>query len=106
MSDLTPAERIAALRNVAAWLEYQLGQTRQRIRELEAQQTPVRYVLEPKPHPKHPQPALIHLADCTMPQRATSPVDDNQARIALTRDPDTFAACEFCAPGKALGIGE
>lgn len=102
MSDLSPTERLAKLRAVEEWLAWQLQQTRQRIRDLEAQ-TP-RYALEPKQHPKHPQPALIHLADCRMPNRATSPVEADTARIGLTKDADNIAPCDFCRPDVALGI--
>jgi hypothetical protein len=101
---MPPAERLSKLRAVEAWLDWQLQQTRKRIQDLEAQEP--RYVLEPKQHPKHPAPALIHHADCTMVTRATTPVDAHSARIALTKDADNIAACEFCAPDKTLGISE
>jgi hypothetical protein len=105
VTDLPPDERLAKLRTLEQWLDWQLHDTRRKIADLEKAQAP-RYVLEPKMTPKHPQPALIHLADCTMPQRATSPIDADAARIGLTKDPGNIAACEFCAPGKTLGIGE
>lgn len=54
-----------------------------------------------KAHLKHPQPALIHRADCTMPNRKTMPVTVDEARVGLDKDPDT-AACEFCAPETSL----
>jgi hypothetical protein len=105
MTDLPIAERLARHRTVEAWLVWQLEQTRRTIRELEqAAGQPVRYVIEPKQNPKHPQPALVHLATCTMPQRATLPVDAGEARIGLTKDSDNVAACPFCAPGKTLGL--
>ncbi|MFJ9818820.1 DUF6233 domain-containing protein [Streptomyces sp. NPDC101151] len=60
------------------------------------------FVVEPKKHPKHPQPALYHLADCAMPRRKTSRVTPDQIRIAL-RDPLGYLApCEVCAPDKRL----
>ncbi|MFE9455175.1 DUF6233 domain-containing protein [Streptomyces sp. NPDC006739] len=63
---------------------------------------PTGYVIEPKKHSKHPAPALYHLADCTMPQRETSPVTPDQIRLGL-RDPlGILAACEFCAPDNNL----
>ncbi|MFE9451614.1 DUF6233 domain-containing protein [Streptomyces sp. NPDC006739] len=64
------------------------------------------YVIEPKKHPKHPAPALYHLADCTMPQRETSRITPDQIRLGL-RDPlGILAACEFCGPGKKLDTGD
>jgi hypothetical protein len=105
MNDLPIAERLARHRTVEAWLVWQLEQTRRTIRELEqAAEQPVRYVIEPKQNPKHPQPALVHLADCTMPQRKTLPVDAGEARIGLTKDSDNVAPCRFCEPGKTLGL--
>ena len=107
MSDLSAGERLAKLRALEEWLEWQLNNTRQKIHALEqAEKAPVRYVIEPKQHPKHPDPARIHLADCTMPQRKTIPISAGEARIGLAKDPDMFAVCEFCDPGKSLGIGE
>lgn len=106
MSDLTPVERLAKLRTLESWLDWQLHDTRRKIQALEQAQQPARYVLEPKQNPKHPQPALVHLADCTMPQRDTMPVKADAARVGLTKDPGNIAACEFCAPGKSLGTGE
>jgi hypothetical protein len=105
MTDLPIAERLARHRTVEAWLVWQLEQTRRTIRELEqAAEQPVRYVIEPKQNPKHPQPALVHLADCTMPNRKTMPVDASEARVGLMKDAENIAACEFCNPGESLGL--
>jgi hypothetical protein len=107
MNDLSPAERLARHRAVEAWLVWQLEQTRRTIHELEQSlQQPAGYVVEPKQHPKHPMPALIHVADCTMVNQKALPVTEDQARIGLTKDRDNFAPCEFCAPEKALGLGD
>lgn len=103
MPDLSPADRLAKLRTLEEWLAWQLDQTRRKIRDLE-QAPPERYVLEPKQHPKHPQPALIHTADCTMPNRATSPIDAADARLGLTKGGEDIVGCEFCTPGKTLGL--
>jgi hypothetical protein len=105
VNDLSPAERLAKLRTLEEWLAWQLDQTRRKIRDLE-QAPPEGYALEPKRHPKHPQPALIHTASCTMPQRDTSPIDASDARIALTKGGEGIAGCEFCEPGKALGLDD
>lgn len=103
MSDLPPDERLAKLRTLAEWLDWQLRDTRRKIHSLEQMaQRPARYVIEPKQHPKHPLPALIHLADCTMTQRKTTPVDAHAAKLGITKDPENIAACEFCAPSSRL----
>ena len=105
MSDLPDGERLTKLRVLEEWLAWQLEHTRRKIRDLEqAQNTPVAYVIEPKQHPKHPEPARIHLATCTMPERKTIPVDASQARIGLTKDPENTATCDFCDPGESLGV--
>jgi hypothetical protein len=105
MTDLPPAERLAKLRTLEEWLAWQLDQTRRKIHDLEqAAKQPVRYVIEPKQNPKHPDPARIHLADCTMPNRKTMPVDASEARIGLTKDAENVAACDFCNPGESLGL--
>jgi hypothetical protein len=107
VTELSPAERLARYRAVEAWLEWQLAQTRRTIADLEqqAQQAPARYVIERKIRENHPQGAIVHLADCTMPERATRPVDADDARQGLTRDGQFFHACEFCSPDKTLGLG-
>lgn len=103
MSDLPPDERLAKLRTLEAWLDWQLRDTRRKIHNLEQMaRQPARYVIEPKKHPTHPLPALIHLADCTMTQRKTLPCSPDEVRLALTRETDIAAACEFCAPDKRL----
>ena len=103
MPDLPSVERLAKLRTLEEWLAWQLDQTRRKIRDLE-QAPPEKYVLEPKQHPKHPEPALIHTAGCTMPQRDTSPISAADARLGLTKGGDDIAGCEACAPREALGL--
>ncbi|MFE7777846.1 DUF6233 domain-containing protein [Streptomyces sp. NPDC057445] len=107
MSDMTPAERLAKLRILESWLDWQLRDTRRKIGDLKLQASaqPARYVIEPQRSPTHPEPALIHLADCTMPQRDTLPISAADARLGLTKDSDSMAGCEFCAPQQQLGIG-
>ncbi len=62
------------------------------------------YKLEPKKHPSSPQPAHIHVADCTMNNRRTSPLTADQARIALRDPAGLMEACEFCRPDTELGL--
>lgn len=103
MSDLTSAERLAKLRTLEAWLDWQLHDTRRKIRDLEQQDAPAGYVVEKKIRDDHPLGAIVHLATCTMPERGTQPISADDARTALTKDGQFFHACEFCAPGKSLG---
>lgn len=106
MSDLTPAERLAKLRTLAEWLDWQLRDTRRKIAALEtAASPPVGYVVEKKIRDDHPLGAIVHLATCTMPERDTQPISADDARTALAKDGQFFEACEFCAPDKPLGSG-
>lgn len=106
MSDLTSVERLAKLRTLEAWLDWQLHDTRRKIATLEAEASPpVGYVVEKKVRDDHPLGAIVHLATCTMPERDTRPISANDARAGLTKDGQFFLACEFCAPGKSLGSG-
>lgn len=105
MSDLTSAERLAKLRTLEAWLDWQLHDTRRKIRDLEAAASPpASYVVEKAIREGHPLGAIIHLADCTMANRETRPISADDARTALSKDAKFFHACEFCDPGKTLGI--
>ena len=63
------------------------------------------YVLEPKKHPAAPQPALVHTAACTMPQRTTMPITADDARIALKDPAGISEACQFCRPDTELADG-
>lgn len=60
------------------------------------------YVVQQKRTPNGPEPAFIHLADCTMIEGTPHPIRADEARAALT-DP-TIAACAFCRPDTELGI--
>jgi len=105
MSDLSPVERLAKLRALEEWLAWQLEHTRRKIADLEqAQQAVVGYVVEKQIREGHPLGATIHRADCTMPQRETSPFSAEDARAALEKDGRFFHGCELCMPGKTLGL--
>ncbi|MEV6181365.1 DUF6233 domain-containing protein [Streptomyces sp. NPDC052015] len=107
MTDLPPAERLAKLRTLEEWLAWQLQDTRRKIEVLERQvQEQAGYVVEKAIREGHPLGATIHVADCTMVQRETRTISGAEARFALTKDGGFFTPCEFCAPGKTLGIGE
>jgi hypothetical protein len=65
---------------------------------------PVRtgYVVQQKRTPAGPEPAFVHLADCTMIEGAAHPIRADEARAALT-DP-TIEPCTFCRPDTDLGM--
>jgi hypothetical protein len=105
MTDLPPAERLAKLRALEEWLAWQLDQTRRKIKDIEQQvHKQAGYVVEKEITKGHPLGATVHLADCTMAQRETRPVSEDEARFALTKDKGFFTSCEFCAPEKTLGL--
>ncbi|MEV7242758.1 DUF6233 domain-containing protein [Streptomyces sp. NPDC093248] len=60
------------------------------------------YVVQQKRSTHGPEPAFIHLADCTMIEGTAHPIRADEARAALT-DP-TITACPFCRPDTELGI--
>ncbi|MFG2277543.1 DUF6233 domain-containing protein [Streptomyces asoensis] len=66
--------------------------------------TPIRsgFVVQQKRTPRGPEPATVHLSDCTMIEGTPTPIGDHDARAALT-DPN-IAACAFCRPDTELGI--
>ena len=60
------------------------------------------FVVQQRRTPKGPEPAIIHLGDCTMIEGAPHRITEHDARVALT-DP-TIEACAFCRPDTELGI--
>ncbi|MFF3000935.1 DUF6233 domain-containing protein [Streptomyces sp. NPDC057950] len=55
------------------------------------------YMLESKRHPKTPQPAVLHVANCTMAGRKTSPISAAQFRTVV-RDTEYIETSGFCRP--------
>lgn len=103
---MSDAERLAKLLTLEEWLTWQLKDTRRKIQTLKPQVRQPSYMLEKAIHQGHPLGATIHLADCTMADRETRPIDAGLAREGLTKDRGFFTACEFCDPGKSLGIDQ
>jgi hypothetical protein len=60
------------------------------------------FVVQQKRTPAGPEPALIHLAHCSMIEGTPHRIRADEARAALT-DP-TVAPCTFCRPDTELGI--
>lgn len=105
MSDLTPAERLAKLRTLEQWLDWQLHDTRRKIQTLERQAEQVGYISEQAIREGHPLGCTIHIATCAMITRPVTGLTADKARQALA-DTKFFQACEFCDPRKTLGIGK
>ncbi|MGW2998690.1 DUF6233 domain-containing protein [Streptomyces sp. NPDC001155] len=60
------------------------------------------YVIQQKRTPHGPEPAVIHLADCTMIDGTRHRIRADEARAALM-DP-TIEPCQFCRPDTQLGM--
>ncbi|MFF7972104.1 DUF6233 domain-containing protein [Streptomyces sp. NPDC007905] len=60
------------------------------------------YVVQQKRTPHGPEPAFIHLADCTMIDGTPHHIRADEARAALT-DPN-IEPCTFCRPDTELGV--
>ncbi len=60
------------------------------------------FVVQQKRTPAGPEPAFIHLADCTMIEDPSHRIRADEARAALS-DP-TIEPCGFCRPDTQLGI--
>ncbi|MCG7202293.1 DUF6233 domain-containing protein [Streptomyces arenae] len=63
---------------------------------------PVGFVVQRTRSPRGPEPALIHLDDCTMIEGMRHAITPHDARAALT-DPN-IVGCAFCRPDTELGI--
>ncbi|MDO0936488.1 DUF6233 domain-containing protein [Streptomyces sp. DG2A-72] len=61
----------------------------------------VGFVVQQKRTPNGPEPALIHMADCTMIEGTPHRIRADEARAALT-DPN-IEPCQFCRPDTELG---
>lgn len=105
MSDLTPTERLAKLRAVEAWLDWQLRDTRRRIEQVEEQARAVTgYITEQERRAGQAVGVTIHAADCGKIGQAVATLDATKAQYALLKDPSFNHPCQHCRPDVALGI--
>ncbi|MDQ0904364.1 hypothetical protein QFZ22_000349 [Streptomyces canus] len=61
-----------------------------------------RFVVQQKRTPRGPEPAIIHVDDCSMLEGTPHPISEHDARVSLT-DPN-LEPCAFCRPDTELGI--
>lgn len=109
MHDLNPEERLAKHRAVAAWLEYQLQQTRQTIAELEKQAAQWermqeasyrerRFTIEPARTEDGPE--ILHRGNC---RKQPPPVDFYlPEELGWEAGQRQLAPCETCNPMPGL----
>ncbi|MEU0426455.1 DUF6233 domain-containing protein [Streptomyces canus] len=60
------------------------------------------FVVQQKRTPRGPEPAIIHLGDCSMIEGTPHTISEHDARVSLT-DPN-LEACQFCRPDTELGM--
>lgn len=105
MTDLSPVERLAKLRTLADWLEWQLRDTRRKIEAVEQQvRATTGYVTEQERKAGQAVGVTIHAADCAKIQQPVATLDATQAQYALVKDDGFNHPCQHCRPDKALGI--
>ncbi|MFD7868034.1 DUF6233 domain-containing protein [Streptomyces sp. NPDC059783] len=93
------------------WLEYQLRQAKNRVRELEVQEAQERRQRERaraerswKIQPQRAgRPAMLHRGGCTLAAGANGLINREEALIAL-EEPD-IEACDVCRPETGLLSG-
>ncbi|MFJ7075171.1 DUF6233 domain-containing protein [Streptomyces sp. NPDC098781] len=60
------------------------------------------FIVQQKHSPHGPEPAVIHVNDCTMIEGTPHRISEHDARVSLT-DPN-IESCAFCRPDSELGI--
>lgn len=60
------------------------------------------FVVQQKRTPRGPEPAIIHVGDCSMIEGTPHPIGEHDARVSLT-DPNS-EPCAFCRPDTELGM--
>ncbi|MDT0477417.1 DUF6233 domain-containing protein [Streptomyces sp. DSM 41014] len=104
MSDLTPVERLAKLRALQQWLEYQLRETGRRIEQAEQQAARAGdYATEPERRAGRDVGVTIHTRDCPRLRHPAATLTADQAQQALIGDPRFHHPCEHCRPDVTLG---
>ena len=107
MTDLSPVERLAKLRTLADWLEWQLRQTRQKIEQAEQQaRATTGYVTEQERKAGQAVGVTIHTADCTKISQPVATLDATDTQYTLIKDPGFHHPCQHCRPDIALGIAK
>ncbi|MFJ8636071.1 DUF6233 domain-containing protein [Streptomyces sp. NPDC093568] len=107
MSDLSPSERLAKLRVLEEWLDWQLRGTRRKIEQV-AQQVRATdgYVSEQDRRAGKPVGVTIHAADCAHIQQPVTTLDATKAQYALLKDASFQHPCQRCRPDKLLGLAK
>lgn len=112
MNDLTPEERLAKLRALEEWLDYQLRSTRAKIRTVEAEEergrkaaarawAEQRWKLEPARNRR----TVLHRGGCGIWKGETGFVTREEALLALEDESLDVQMCGVCNPEPGLRAG-
>lgn len=112
MSDLSPEQRLAKLTALEEWLEWQLMDTRRKIRQTEQAveedqrrreraHAELSFKIEPK---RAGRDAKLHRGGCNLYRNQMGLITRADALIALDDDGTPIEPCAICNPMSALGL--
>lgn len=112
MSDQPLEERLAKNVAVLEWMEWQVSQQRNKVRELEVQveqearrreraRIEMSWKIEPQ---RAGRTAKLHRGGCTLYKNQMGYLDRTEAIIALTDDDLKIETCEICRPETGLDL--
>ena len=112
MNDLSPEERLAKLRTLEEWLDWQLRQTRARIATLQAEAERDRrqrerawreqqWKLQPS-RAAGDRTSILHRGGCTMWKNEMGYISREDALLALQDETMTVEMCGICKPETGL----
>jgi hypothetical protein len=109
MSDLSTGERLAKLRALEEWLDWQLNSTRQKIRTLEAQEERERRQAARawaearwKVEPARGRRTVLHRGGCGIWKGELGFLSREEALLVLEDDSLNVEMCGVCNPGNGL----
>jgi hypothetical protein len=112
MNDLSPGERLAKLRALEEWLDYQLRTTRAKIRTLEAERDRERKAAarawaeqQFKVEPARDRRTVLHRGGCGIWKGEHAFLSREEALLALEDDSLAVEMCSVCNPEPALRGG-
>jgi hypothetical protein len=109
MNDLPPGERLAKLKALEEWLDWQLNSTRSKIRTVEAQVEREKRAAERayaeqrwKLEPARNKRAVLHRGGCGIWKKEHGYLERREVLLALEDDTITVEMCGVCNPEPGL----
>lgn len=110
MNDMPPEQRLAKLRALEEWLDWQLNSTRAKIRTVEAEverdrrqreraYAEARWKLEPT---REGRRTVLHRGGCSIWQGEVGYLERQEVLLALEDDTITVEMCQVCNPEPGL----